>query len=229
MILYLLLLSLLYLVANLTITLMAGSYIVSDLGGNSFLIPYSVGFFALGTVFSLPFGKLSYFNITRTNSYLLGFVGVFIFSILCAHATNIIIFLLLRTFQGLAVGSLYIITPALITHWALEKKINDPLHHIILCFTIGPVIGSCIGGFIAYEYSWQWIFYIDGLLALFFIIFMYLIKPQFKVDASYQDKISLNKLEYLFYSVASFGIGTCMIIGQEVDWFRSFYFSLLFL
>ncbi|CAM4429515.1 MAG: hypothetical protein LEGION0403_FIIPPAGN_02202 [Legionella sp.] len=57
MIIYALVFSLAAVVFNLTLPLMAGFFIVDNLGGSTYISSYAISFFCIGNMLGVPFGK----------------------------------------------------------------------------------------------------------------------------------------------------------------------------
>ncbi|WP_019216154.1 MFS transporter [Legionella tunisiensis] len=129
MIFYVLLLSLAIVIFNLTLPMMAGLYIVSDLGGNAYLAPYGVSFFCLGNVLGVPLGKPWITRLSALQLYVLCLCLMLIFSWQCVVASNYFNFILFRFLEGFASGPLFLlITMSLIPLLAPEKNLNLLCH-----------------------------------------------------------------------------------------------------
>jgi len=91
-----------------------------------------------------------------------------------------------------------------------------------------PTIGPTLGGWITFNYSWRWIFFINlpvGLLTLFLIY-------RFVEDPPYLAKIKSAgvKLDYIGIGLLAVGVGSLQILldkGQEDDWFGSNFITTL--
>jgi len=84
-----------------------------------------------------------------------------------------------------------------------------------------PTIGPTLGGWITFNYSWRWIFFINlpvGLLTIFLVY-------HFVEDPPYLARIKAAgvKLDYIGIALLTLGIGALQVLldkGQEDDWFR---------
>ena len=87
---------------------------------------------------------------------------------------------------------------------------------------IAPTIGPTLGGWITYNYSWRWIFYINlpiGILAVFLVIRMVEDPPYLR-----QMRAAGVRLDYIGLAFLAIGIGALQVVldkGQEDDWFGS--------
>jgi len=91
-----------------------------------------------------------------------------------------------------------------------------------------PTIGPTLGGWITFNYSWRWIFFINlpvGLATLFLIY-------TFVEDPPYLQRLKNAKvrLDYIGISLLALGVGALQILldkGQEEDWFGSRFITTL--
>ncbi|MCC5015192.1 MULTISPECIES: MFS transporter [unclassified Legionella] len=219
MILYVLILSLAIVIFNLTLPMMAGLYIVSDLGGNAYLAPYGVSFFCLGNVLGVPLGKPWVTRLSAIHLYVLCLCLMIVFSWQCVIASNYFNFILFRFLEGFASGPLFLlITMSLLPLLAPEKKTEFVMPLVLTCFAITPVLGACWGGWVAFNYHWQALFVPNIPICLFLIVY---VGYGFRKFHRPPEKVLFDKVGYFFYSTSLFFIGTALILGQELDWFRS--------
>jgi DHA2 family multidrug resistance protein len=225
MILYILILSLLAVIFNLTLPIMAGLYIVSDLGGSSYLTPYAVSFFCIGNILGIPLGKPEATGLSPLHLYIICLVFMIFFSWHCAIASDYFYFILFRFFEGFASGPLFlIITATLIPHLAPEKDKAFIISLLLVSFTVGPVLAASYGGWIAYYFNWRILFYSNIPLCLFLIVYLGYFHREDDIPAKARN---FDPLGYFFYAIAVFCIGAALTAGQELDWFRSPLFTCL--
>jgi DHA2 family multidrug resistance protein len=93
---------------------------------------------------------------------------------------------------------------------------------------MAPTIGPTLGGWITFNYSWRWIFFINlpvGIGTWFLV-------RRFVEDPPYLSKIKAAgvKLDYIGIALLTLGIGALQILldkGQEDDWFGSRFITTL--
>ena len=93
-------------------------------------------------------------------------------SLLCGIAPSLAFLLLFRILQGLGGGGLQPMAQAILadTFPPQQRGLAFALYGITA--VVAPTIGPILGGWITYNYSWRWIFFINlpvGLLALFLV------------------------------------------------------------
>jgi len=93
---------------------------------------------------------------------------------------------------------------------------------------MAPTIGPTLGGWITFNYSWRWIFFINlpvGVATWFLV-------RRFVEDPPYLARIRSAgvKLDYIGIALLTLGIGALQVLldkGQEDDWFGSRFITVL--
>jgi DHA2 family multidrug resistance protein len=156
-------------------------------------------------------------------------LGVFtVSSLLCGFAPSLGMLLFFRVLQGAGGGGLQPMAQAILAD-------TFPPHQRGLAFALygitavmAPTIGPTLGGWITYDYSWRWIFFINipvGIATWFLV-------RRFVEDPPYLSRLKGAgvKLDYIGISLLVFGIGALQILldkGQEDDWFGSPFITTL--
>lgn len=219
MILYILLLTLAAVIFNLTLPIMAGLYIVSDLGGSPYMTSYTVSFFCIGNLLGVPLGKPASLRLSPIQLYVVCLGLTALCSWGCATANDFFSFILFRFLEGLASGPMFLlITYTLIPLLSSNKDKVYIVSLILICLSIIPVIGASYGAWIAYSYHWRFLFFSNIPLCLFLILYVGWGYRKYHVPVK---QTFFDKIGYFFYCVSMICIGTALTIGQELDWFRS--------
>jgi DHA2 family multidrug resistance protein len=210
-------------IANVALPYMAGnlgaSYdqstwvLTSYLVSNAIILPIS-GWLAGA------FGRKRFFMIC---------LGVFtISSLLCGIAPNLGLLLFFRVLQGAGGGGLQPMAQAILAD-------TFPPHQRGLAFALygitaimAPTIGPTLGGWITFNYSWRWIFFINlpvGLSTWFLV-------RRFVEDPPYLKRLRAAgvRLDYIGIALLALGVGALQILldkGQEDDWFGSHFITTL--
>ena len=204
---------------NYTICLMASPYIVSDLGGSYEITTYCVSFFAVGNALGVPLGRTL---LPRIGAARLLFVCLLLFTLLswaCAVSATYPLFVIARFFQGFVCGPFYAL--GFFLFGALQPPEKKDLFSgiIILLFTTCPVLGACWGGWIAYEFHWSWVFYINlPFLVLLAFYLRYRLRGFDKAEVAH---IPFDGVGYTTFFIGVLCLSFVAITGQELDWFRS--------
>lgn len=220
MILYALVFSLAAVIFNLTLPLMAGLYIVDDLGGTTYMSSYAVSFFCIGNILGVPLGKPGSTRLNPIQLYMACLSLMMFFSWQCGMATDYFTFILFRLLEGIASGPLYIlITYTLIPDLAPEKDKRFVTSLLLLCFSLGPVLAASWGGWIAFYHNWRLLFFSHIIYCLFLIIYVgYGYRKHYTKAAK---NVAFDTINYFLFVISVLFIGTALTTGQELDWFRS--------
>jgi MFS transporter, DHA2 family, multidrug resistance protein len=161
--------------------------------------------------------------------FFMGCLGVFtISSLLCGIAPSLGMLLLFRVLQGAGGGGLQPMAQAILadTFPPQQRGLAFALYGITAI--MAPTIGPTLGGWITFNYSWRWIFFINlpvGLITWFLV-------RRFVEDPPYLSKLKSAgvKLDYIGIALLTLGIGSLQILldkGQEDDWFGSQFITTL--
>ena len=149
--------------------------------------------------------------------FLASVVGFTLASALCGAATSLGELVFFRALQGVAGAGLVPLSQATLL------QINPPERHgqAMAVFGIGtilgPIMGPALGGWLTYEYSWRWVFYINlpvGVLCTIGIV----------VFLRETRHIHREPFDVVGFLTLSLGIGAFQFMldrGELKDWFHS--------
>jgi DHA2 family multidrug resistance protein len=156
-------------------------------------------------------------------------LGVFtVSSLLCGIAPSLGLLLLFRVLQGAGGGGLQPMAQAILadTFPPQQRGLAFALYGITAI--MAPTIGPTLGGWITFNYSWRWIFFINlpvGLATWFLV-------RRFVEDPPYLSRFKAAgvKLDFIGIALLTLGVGALQILldkGQEDDWFASHFILTL--
>ncbi|HEY4742540.1 MAG TPA: DHA2 family efflux MFS transporter permease subunit [Candidatus Acidoferrales bacterium] len=161
--------------------------------------------------------------------FFMGCLGIFtVSSLLCGIAPSLGLLLLFRVLQGAGGGGLQPMAQAILAD-------TFPPHQRGLAFALygitavtAPTIGPTLGGWITFNYSWRWIFFINlpvGIATWFLV-------RRFVEDPPYLTRLKSAgvKLDYVGIGLLALGVGALQVLldkGQEDDWFGSHFITTL--
>jgi DHA2 family multidrug resistance protein len=181
------------------------SYLVS----NAIVLPIS-GWLAV------TFGRKRFF---------LGCLAIFTMSsLLCGLAPSLGTLLLFRVLQGAGGGGLQPMAQAILADSFPPQQRGLAFALYGITTIVAPTIGPTLGGWITFNYSWRWIFFINlpvGLAALALVL-------RLIEDPPYLSRLKAAgaKLDYIGIALLTLGIGALQVVldkGQEEDWFGSHF------
>jgi DHA2 family multidrug resistance protein len=149
-------------------------------------------------------------------------------SLLCGIAPSLGLLLFFRVLQGAGGGGLQPMAQAILadTFPPEQRGLAFALYGITA--VTAPTIGPTLGGWITFNYSWRWIFFINlpvGVITWFLV-------RRFVEDPPYLARIKAAgvKLDYIGIALLALGIGALQVLldkGQEDDWFGSRFITTL--
>ena len=149
-------------------------------------------------------------------------------SLLCGVAPSLGFLLLFRVLQGAGGGGLQPMAQAILadTFPPQQRGLAFALYGITAI--MAPTIGPTLGGWITFNYSWRWIFFINLPVGLA----TWLLVRRFVEDPPYLSRLKAAgvKLDYIGIALLTLGIGALQVLldkGQEDDWFGSRFITTL--
>ena len=210
-------------IANVALPYMAGNLgasndestwvLTSYLVSNAIVLPIS-GWFAV------RFGRKQFF---------MACLAVFtVSSLLCGMAPSLGFLLLFRVMQGAGGGGLPPMCQAILADTFPPQKRALAFAVYGIAAIMAPTIGPTLGGWITFNYTWRWIFFINLPVGVLTLLLVY----QLVQDPPYLARLKGAgvKLDYIGVTLLALGVGALQILldkGQEDDWFGSQFITTL--
>src|SRR4029079_7820374 len=144
-------------------------------------------------------------------------LGIFtVSSLLCGLAPSLGFLLLFRVMQGAGGGGLQPMAQAILADTFPPEKRGLAFAAYGITAILAPTIGPTLGGWITFNYSWRWIFFINlpvGLAAVALVFRLIEDPPYLK-----QLKAAGMRLDYIGVGLLALGVGALQILldkGQE--------------
>src|SRR5271165_543646 len=210
-------------IANVALPYMAGS-----LGASNDQSTWVLTSYLVSNAIILPISGWLAGTIGRKR-FFLGCLTVFtISSLLCGIAPSLGMLLFFRVLQGAGGGGLQPMAQAILADTFPPEKRGLAFALYGITAIMAPTIGPTLGGWITFNYSWRWIFFINIPVG----IGAWLLIRQFVEDPPYLAKLRSAdvKLDYIGIALLTLGIGALQILldkGQEDDWFGSQFITTL--
>ena len=210
-------------IANVALPYMAG-----NLGASNDQSTWVLTSYLVSNAIILPISGWIAGAIGRKR-FFMACLGVFtVSSLLCGIAPNLGFLLFFRVLQGVGGGGLQPMAQAILadTFPPQQRGLAFALYGITAI--MAPTIGPTLGGWITFNYSWRWIFFINlpvGLTTWFLV-------RRFVEEPPYLAKIKAAgvKLDYIGIALLTLGVGALQVLldkGQEDDWFGSRFITTL--
>jgi len=149
--------------------------------------------------------------------FLISVIGFTLASALCSAATSLGELVVFRALQGVAGAGLVPLSQATLL------QINPPERHgramaVFGMGTIcGPIMGPALGGWLTYNYSWRWVFYINLPIGMLCTVGVLVFMRQTRY-------VHREPFDFFGFLALSVGIGALQLMldrGELKDWFHS--------
>ncbi len=210
-------------IANVALPYMAG-----NLGASNDESTWVLTSYLVSNAIVLPISGWMAGRFGRKRFFMSCLVIFTISSLLCGVAPSLGFLLLFRVLQGAGGGGLQPMAQAILADTFPPEKRGLAFAMYSLTAILAPTLGPTLGGWITFNYSWRWIFFINlpvGVLALF-LIFRLVEDPPYL----HRLRAAGMKLDYVGISLLALGVGALQILldkGQEDDWFGSHFILTL--
>ena len=167
-----LIISLLIVSLDSTITTTAMPKIIASLGGLQYYVwPFTI-YLTTVIISAMLSGKLSDFYGSKKT--LIGALIIFVSgSVLCGFSHNMTELIIFRALQGLGAGIIVTVPKKIVAEMIPPRQRGKYMGLFGVAGGISSVVGPTLGGFITDSLGWQWIFFINvpiGIIALSLII-----------------------------------------------------------
>ena len=204
-------------IANVALPYMAG-----NLGASNDESTWVLTSYLVSNAIVLPIGGWLAATFGRKRFFMACLAIFTASSLLCGFAPSLGALLFFRVLQGAGGGGLQPMAQAILADTFPPQKRGVAFAVYGLTTVLAPTIGPTLGGWITFNYSWRWIFFINlpvGLLAQFLVL-------RLVEDPPYLSRLKAAgvKLDYIGIALLALGVGALQILldrGQEDDWFGS--------
>src|SRR5215813_4834487 len=210
-------------IANVALPYMAGSLAASNDQSTWVLTSYLVS-----NAIVLPMSGWLAGALGRKRFFTSCLVVFTVSSLLCGFAPSLGFLLFFRVLQGAGGGGLQPMAQAILADTFPPEKRGLAFALYGITAIMAPTIGPTLGGWITFNYSWRWIFFINLPVG----VFTWLLVRRFVEDPPYLQRLKSAgvKLDYVGIALLTIGIGALQILldkGQEDDWFGSRFITTL--
>src|SRR5690348_2423466 len=207
-------------IVDTTIVNVALPHMKGNLGATTSEIGWVVTAYAIGNVIVVPMTSWLSQQFGRRNYFAASIMLFTICSFLCGNASGIWELVIFRLMQGLGGGALLVTSQTLITESYPAEKRGMAQAIYGLGVIVGPTLGPPLGGYITYNFSWPYIFYINiplGVIAA-------LLTLQYVRSPKYGEKQSMSDVDWLGMAFLAIFVGSLQYVlekGHDDDWFSS--------
>jgi DHA2 family multidrug resistance protein len=209
-------------VLDTSIANVALPYIAGNLGSSNDESTWVLTSYLVSNAIVLPISGWLAATFGRKRFFMICLVIFTVSSLLCGFAPSLGMLLLFRVLQGVGGGGLQPMAQGILADTFPPEKRGLAFALYGVTTILAPTIGPTLGGWITFNYSWRWIFFINlpvGLVALG-LVFRLIEDPPYLARL----KAAGVKLDYIGVGFLALGVGALQIMldrGQEDDWFGS--------
>ena len=149
--------------------------------------------------------------------FIVSIAGFTVASMLCGMAQSLTQIVLFRVLQGAFGAALVPLSQSVLFSVYPKERQGFAMALFGVGVMIGPVLGPVLGGWLTYNYSWRYVFYINlpiGILDLLGIMYFLTETPRREG----------TKLDWFGFGTLSVTLGALQIMldrGEQKDWFNS--------
>lgn len=202
-----------YSIANVSIPYIAGDLAVSVNDGT-----WVITMFAVGNAIALPLTGWFTRRFGSIRVMVLSTLLFTIFSWLCGLSISLNMLVVMRFIQGFVAGPLIPLSQSLMIMSFSKERRNFALALWNMVAVVGPIAGPILGGWITYDYSWPWIFFINIPIGIFCVI---AIRTIYKSKETKIEKLRVDKVGILLLALGVSALQIILDQGQQLDWWRS--------
>jgi len=173
-------------------------------------------YIAAAAIMTPPTGFLAArFGVKRL--FLGSIAGFTVASMLCGMAQSLLQIVLFRVLQGVFGAALIPLSQTVLFSIYPKERQGFAMALWGVAVMAGPVLGPVLGGWLTYNYTWRYVFYINLPVGVLAFLGMIAFLPDSGRNAG-------AKLDWFGFGTLSLAIGAMQILldrGEERDWFGS--------
>src|ERR1700721_2709724 len=149
--------------------------------------------------------------------FLVSVAGFTVASMLCGMAQTLVQIVLFRVMQGAFGAALVPLSQSVLFGAYPRERQGFAMALFGIGVMIGPVLGPVLGGWLTYNYSWRYVFYINLPIGILDLIGMSAFLP-------HSPPRPAEKLDWFGFGTLSLALGALQIMldrGEIKDWFSS--------
>ena len=146
-------------------------------------------------------------------------------SFLCGISDSLPELIIFRLFQGFFGGGLQPNQQSIILDTFPPNRRSAAFGLTAIATVVAPVLGPTVGGYLTFDYSWRWVFFINVPVGLFTTIMV----ARLIEDPPWAKK-QKARLDVIGISLIAIGIGCLQVMadrGEDDDWFNSDFIRTL--
>jgi len=193
-------------------------YIAGDVGVSANQGTWVITSFTISTAIMLPLTGWLSKRVGEVRLFVWATFLFTVFSFFCGLSRNLGTLLFFRVLQGAVAGPMIPLSQSLLLANYPDEKKGMANGLWAMTAVVAPLCGPVLGGWLTYNYSWPWIFYINVPVGLFSTYITYLL---LKGRDTAIVKLPIDKVGIFLLAVAVGCLQVLLDNGQDDDWFKS--------
>lgn len=205
-------------VLDISIANVSIPYIAGDLGVSADEGTWVITSFAVSQAISLPLTGWLASRFGEVRLFLMTTILFTLASLLCGLSVDLQMLMICRVLQGAVAGPMIPLSQSILLAAYPENKKAFATSLWTMVAVVAPVLGPVLGGWITYNYSWPWIFYINLPIGIFCVAVTGMI---LSTKSILTKKLPIDIVGIFLLVV---GVGSLQILldkGNDSDWFNS--------
>ncbi|MEM8604008.1 MAG: DHA2 family efflux MFS transporter permease subunit [Cyanobacteria bacterium P01_H01_bin.121] len=176
--------------------------------------------YAIGNVIMIPLSAWLGDTFGKKRYFVFSMLGFTLASAACGAATNLTTLIVARVIQGLLGGGLLAKAQTFLFETFPPEEHGMAQAMFGVGVITGPAIGPTLGGFLADDLSWRWVFYVNLPIGALAVLASTLFLPVDRAkSANATHKVDWWGISLLIIMLGSFQ--TFLEQGEQNDWFES--------
>jgi DHA2 family multidrug resistance protein len=208
-------------IANVALRHIAGSLAASIDESTWIITSYLVS-----TAVVLPLSGWLSSVIGRKRFYMLCVATFTVSSILCGLVSNLSVLIFFRVLQGLGGGGMAPSEQTILADTFPQAKRAQAFALYGVAVIVAPTVGPTIGGWITDNWSWHWIFFINGPIGVLSLVLVSWLVVEPEVLRQEREALFARelKVDWVGIVLVALALGCLEVVldkGQRDDWFSS--------
>jgi DHA2 family multidrug resistance protein len=164
--------------------------------------------------------------VGRKRFYMLCVATFTIASLLCAMAPNLAMLIVFRVLQGLGGGGMAPSEQAMLADTFPQRQRGKAFALYGIAVIVAPTVGPTLGGWLTDNFSWHWIFLINGPVGLASLALVHwMVSEPETLERERRERLADGiKVDWIGFLLVALWLGCLEIVldkGQREDWFAS--------
>jgi DHA2 family multidrug resistance protein len=171
--------------------------------------------------------------IGRKRFYMLCVATFTVASLLCAIAPNLGILIVFRVLQGLGGGGMAPSEQAMLADTFPANRRSQAFALYGVAVIVAPTVGPALGGWLTDNYSWHWIFLINGPIGILSLVLVqWMVDEPDILERERREKLAQGlRVDWIGFLLVAMWLGCLEVVldkGEREDWFQSDFIITFF-